>query len=78
VKDIRDALVDAHFDQINPYFPVIDEFDFHRRYEDPTNPPLLIILQSVILAGAHECSHPKIAESRAVVTATLFSAQSPV
>lgn len=72
VKHIRDFLVDAFFDQINPYFPVIDEFDFRRRYADPANPPPLIILHSVLLAGAHVCNHPKVAESRAVVTATLF------
>jgi transcriptional regulatory protein AMDR len=83
VKDVRDALVDAFFDKINPYFPVIDEFDFRRQYEStatsPTadmsnsDPPPLILMQAVLLAGAHVCDHPRVSQSRAIVKAALFS-----
>jgi transcriptional regulatory protein AMDR len=71
-KDVRDDLVDAFFKKIHPGFPVIDQAEFMSQYGDPQNPPPLLLLQSVLLAGAHVCQHPKVAESRALVKMALF------
>lgn len=71
-KDVRDSLVAAFFDQINPYYPVVDESQFQLQYADPANPPPLILLQAVLLAGAHVCDHPRVVQSRAMVKTALF------
>lgn len=71
-KEVRDDIVNSFFAKIHPGFPILDEADFRRHYEDPRNPPPLILLQSVLLAGAHVCRHPKVLQSRSFVKITLF------
>jgi transcriptional regulatory protein AMDR len=71
-KDIRDSLVDAYFEKINCFFPIVDECEFRRQYPNPTNPPALLLLQSVLLAGAHVSDHPKVEKWRPMVCSTLF------
>lgn len=71
-KDVRDDLVDSFFAYIHPYLPIIDEFEFRNRYNDPQNPPPLLLLQSVLLAGAHASHHPRVAQARSTVMAVLF------
>lgn len=71
-KDVRDDLVESFFAKIHPGFPVIDESEFRRQYQDPDNPPPLLLLQSVLLAGAHASNHPKIIQSRALVKMVIF------
>jgi len=71
-KDIRDALVEAFFQEIHPGFPVVDESEFRASYADSENPPPLLLFQAILLAGAHVCNHPKVAESRSLVRTALF------
>ncbi|KAE9363235.1 hypothetical protein N431DRAFT_423752 [Stipitochalara longipes BDJ] len=71
-KEVRDDLIDSFFEKIHPGFPIVDEVQFKTRYADPENPPPLLLLQSVLLAGAHVSQHPKVAESRSLVKMTLF------
>lgn len=71
-KDVRDSLVDAYFEKINPFFPIVDECKFRRQYSDPADPPPLIQLQSVLLAGAHASTHPKVEQWRPMVCNALF------
>ncbi len=71
-EEIKDALVDAYFTQVNPGFPVIDETKFRAQYSDKEKSPPLLLLQAVLLAGAHVCRHPQVAESRAVIKGILF------
>lgn len=71
-KEIRDELIEAFFNNIHPYFPIVDESDFRRQYADPSNPPPLLLFQAILLAGAHVCNHPKIAEARYVVKSILY------
>lgn len=71
-QDVRDALVDTFFTEINPGFPVVDESEFRASYNDQESPPPLLLYQAVLLAGAHSCQHPKIVESRSFVKAVLF------
>lgn len=71
-KDVRDSLVDSYFERINPYFPVVDESQFRRQYVDNTNPPGLLLFQSVLLAGAHVSDHPKVVQARPTVRNALF------
>ena len=71
-KEIADHIIADFFTKINPGFPIVDEIDFRARYADHTNCLPLILLQSVLLAGLHVCSHPKVAESRNVMQVTTF------
>ncbi|RFU29299.1 hypothetical protein B7463_g7029, partial [Scytalidium lignicola] len=71
-KEVRDQLIEDYFAKINPGFPVIDEAEFRSDYADENHPPALLLLQSVLLAGAHVCNHPKVAKSRSLVKVALF------
>ena len=71
-KDIRDDLVNSYFAQIHPGFPVVDESQFRTQYNDFNNPPPLLLLQAVLLVGAHVSSHVKVARSRSLVKMALF------
>jgi transcriptional regulatory protein AMDR len=56
VKEVRDALVESFFNDINPGFPVVDEAEFRMQYEDKDSPPPLLLFHAVLLAGAHACT----------------------
>jgi transcriptional regulatory protein AMDR len=71
-KEVRDDLVESFFEKIHPGFPIVDEVQFRAHYADPENPPPLLLLQSILLAGAHVSQHPKVAASRILVKMALF------
>lgn len=54
-KRTVDLLLTAYFTHINPGFPVVDEIIFMEKYRarDPKNPPSLLLLQAILVAGAH-------------------------
>ncbi|KAJ9130832.1 Acetamidase regulatory protein [Pleurostoma richardsiae] len=54
-RAVVDKLLDAYFNHINPGFPVIDTDVFMRQYRarDPLNPPSLLLLHAILVAGAH-------------------------
>ncbi|KIW25902.1 uncharacterized protein PV07_09038 [Cladophialophora immunda] len=72
VKDVRDNLVDSFFSHIHPGFPIVDEGLFRSQYDDPNNPPPLLLLQAILLVGAQISDHPKVAKSRSLVKMALF------
>ena len=47
-----DDLVSSYFKWIAPFLPVINQSRFMRQYRDPNNPPSLLLLQAVFLAGS--------------------------
>ena len=54
-KPVVDRLLRAYFTHINPGFPVVDEDLFMGQYraKDPQNPPSLLLLHAILVAGAH-------------------------
>ncbi|KAF2721940.1 hypothetical protein K431DRAFT_62425 [Polychaeton citri CBS 116435] len=54
-KSLADALVAAYFAFVNPGFPVVDEDRFMPQYttNDPDNPVSTLLLQAILLVGAH-------------------------
>ncbi|RAL09855.1 acetamidase regulatory protein [Aspergillus homomorphus CBS 101889] len=52
---LADELVQAYFDHVNPGYPIIDEDLFMTQYRnrDPTDPPPILLLQGILLVGAH-------------------------
>ncbi|KAM0558126.1 hypothetical protein ACHAPJ_005293 [Fusarium lateritium] len=71
-QEVRDALVEAYFDHIHPFLPIVSKPEFIARYRTPNNPPPLLLFQSVLMAGAHACSHPLVANDRHAVQNVLF------
>ena len=47
-----DDLVDSYFEWVAPILPVINRCQFMNQYRDPENPPSLLLLQAVFLAGS--------------------------
>jgi transcriptional regulatory protein AMDR len=56
-KGVVDRLLEAYFSRINPRFPVVDKTRFMHMYvaRDSHNPPSLLLLQAIMVAGAHVC-----------------------
>ncbi|KAJ4003195.1 hypothetical protein NW752_011630 [Fusarium irregulare] len=71
-QEVRDALVTAYFDHIHPFLPIVSKPEFLARYRTPDNPPPLLLFQSVLMAGAHACPHPLVANDRHAVQNILF------
>ncbi|KAJ4300246.1 Transcriptional activator of fatty acid utilization [Collariella sp. IMI 366227] len=62
-RALCDELVDSYFKWIHPIVPVINKTKFLRRYKDPKNPPSLLLLQAMLLAGSRVCSNPQLMDA---------------
>lgn len=51
-----DQLIDAYFEWVAPIVPIINKTCFMQRYRDPNNPPSILLLQAILLAGCKVCS----------------------
>jgi hypothetical protein len=49
---VCDDLVELYFKWVAPALPVINRSRFMRQYKDPNNPPSLLLLQAIFLAGS--------------------------
>lgn len=59
-RQLCDELVEAYFKWVAPVVPIINRNRFMRRYRDPKNPPSLLLLQAILLAGSRVCSNPQL------------------
>jgi hypothetical protein len=73
-KDLCDELLQAYFQWIAPIVPIINRTSFMQRYRDPKNPPSLLLMQAILLAGSRVCTTPLLLDSNgsAIPAATLF------
>lgn len=67
-RGLCDELVDAFFTWIAPAVPVINRSRFMRRYKDSKNPPSLLLLQAILLAGSRVCKNPQLMDSNGSTT----------
>lgn len=67
-RALCDELVEAFFKHIAPIVPVINRNRFMQRYKDPTNPPSLLLLQAVLLAGSRVCTNPALMDASGSTT----------
>ncbi|KJX98735.1 cutinase transcription factor 1 alpha like protein [Zymoseptoria brevis] len=67
-RQLCDELVDAFFTWIAPVVPVINRSKFMRRYRDTKNPPSLLLLQAILLAGSRVCSNPQLMDANGSTT----------
>jgi len=67
-RQLCDELVEAFFKWISPVVPVINRSRFMRQYKDPKNPPSLLLLQAILLAGSRVCTNPQLMDSSGSTT----------
>lgn len=62
-RDLCDDIVEAYFEKIHPMMPFLNRSQFMRKYNDLVNPPSLLLLQSMLLAGSRVCKNPALLDS---------------
>ena len=67
-RALCDELVDAYFTWVAPVVPVINRSRFMRRYRDAKNPPSLLLLQAILLAGSRVCTNPQLMDANGSTT----------
>lgn len=67
-RSLCDELVDAYFTWVAPVVPIINRSRFMRRYQDPKNPPSLLLLQAMLLAGCRVCTNPQLMDATGSTT----------
>ena len=67
-KALCDELVESFFQWVAPVVPVINKSRFMRRYRDPKNPPSVLLLQAIFLAGSRVCINPRLMDASGSTT----------
>ncbi|KAF1811917.1 hypothetical protein P152DRAFT_488164 [Eremomyces bilateralis CBS 781.70] len=67
-RALCDELVEAYFKWVAPVVPVINRNRFMRQYRDPKNPPSLLLLQAILLAGSRVCTNSQLMDSSGSTT----------
>lgn len=67
-RSLCDELVDAYFKWVAPILPVINRNRFMRQYRDAKNPPSLLLLQAILLAGSRVCTNPQLMDANGSTT----------
>lgn len=62
-RELCDELIDGYFKWVAPIVPIINRSNFLRRYRDPSNPPSILLMQAVLLAGSRVCDTPLLLDS---------------
>lgn len=67
-RSLCDELVDAYFKWVAPIVPVINRTRFMKQYRDSKNPPSLLLLQAILLAGSRVCTNPQLMDANGSTT----------
>ena len=67
-RQLCDELVEAYFKWVAPIVPVINRSRFMAQYRDSKNPPSLLLLQAILLAGSRVCSNPQLMDANGSTT----------
>lgn len=67
-RALCDELVDSFFRWVAPVVPVISRSRFMRRYRDNKNPPSLLLLQAILLAGSRVCTNTQLMDANGSTT----------
>lgn len=59
-RGLCDELVVCFFQWVAPIIPVVNRVQFMKRYHDSTNPPSILLLQAMLLAGSRVCTNPQL------------------
>ncbi|PHH58716.1 hypothetical protein CDD81_4745 [Ophiocordyceps australis] len=67
-RSLCDELIDAYFEWVHPIVPVINRRRFMQQYRDAKNPPSLLLLQAVLLAGSRVCTNAQLMDANGSTT----------
>jgi len=67
-RALCDELVDSFFKWVAPVVPVINKNRFMARYRDSKNPPSLLLLQAILLAGSRVCTNTQLMDANGSTT----------
>lgn len=67
-RALCDELIDSYFKWVHPIVPVINRTRFMKQYRDAKNPPSLLLLQAVLLAGSRVCNNPQLMDANGSTT----------
>lgn len=67
-RALCDELIESYFKWVHPIVPVINRNRFMRQYKDPKNPPSLLLLQAILLAGSRVCNNPQLMDANSSTT----------
>ncbi|KAK4230053.1 putative cutinase transcription factor 1 alpha [Podospora fimiseda] len=67
-RTLCDELIDSYFTWIHPIVPIINKTKFMRRYKDQKNPPSLLLLQAMLLAGSRVCTNQQLMDANGSAT----------
>ena len=67
-RALCDELVESYFKWVAPVVPVINRSRFMRRYRDSKNPPSLLLLQAILLAGSRVCTNTQLMDANGSTT----------
>ncbi|KAL9030278.1 MAG: hypothetical protein Q9180_006923, partial [Flavoplaca navasiana] len=67
-RPLCDELISSFFKWVAPVVPVINQSRFMRRYQDDKNPPSLLLLQAMLLAGSRVCTNPQLMDANGSTT----------
>ncbi|KAI1046265.1 hypothetical protein LB505_013025 [Fusarium chuoi] len=59
-KTLCDDLIETFFAWVHPIVPVINRTKFMSQYRDPENPPSMLLIQCILLAGARISTNPQL------------------
>ncbi|KAG8414303.1 Transcriptional activator of fatty acid utilization [Metarhizium acridum] len=71
-RSLCDELIEAYFKWVHPIVPVINRSRFMRQYRDPKNPPSLLLLQAVLLAGSRALYDANYEDDRVTIVQSLL------
>ncbi len=67
-RALCDELVESFFKWVAPVVPVINKSRFMAHYRDNKNPPSLLLLQAILLAGSRVCTNPQLMDANGSTT----------
>ena len=73
-RELCDKLIQAYFKWVAPIVPIINQSSFMQRYRDPENPPSMLLMQAMLLAGSKVCTTSTLldADGSPITASTLF------
>ena len=72
-RALCNELVDSFFTWVAPVVPVINRSRFMRRYRDNKNPPSLLLLQAILLAGSRVCTNTQLMDANGSTTPAVMT-----
>ncbi|KAK5087231.1 Transcriptional activator of fatty acid utilization [Lithohypha guttulata] len=67
-RNLCDELIESYFKWVAPVVPIISRTRFMKRYKDPKNPPSLLLIQAILLAGSRVCTNPQLMDASGSTT----------